>query len=252
MNASTHPEYAACVGLDWADRQHDVCLPPAGGDPRAFRVLPHRPEPMAPWGQALRQRCAGRPIAVGRALRQGPRVGALQPYDCLVRLPVHPPTRAQSRDAFGLRHATDDPTDAARALELVMTPRDTRTALPPQRAAMRALQRLVAQRRTLVADKVRLTHRLTAALKPYCPQILAWVQDQDTVVFWAFLTRWPTLKPAQRARTARLRAFFPEHNGRSPHRIAERLQAIWQATPLTADTGVITPNRLLVEVLVQP
>jgi hypothetical protein len=35
-------------------------------------------------------------------------------------------------------------------------------------------------------------------------------------------------------------------------RCEERLQAIWQATPLTAATGGITPNRRLVEVLVQP
>jgi hypothetical protein len=38
---------------------------------------------------------------------------------------------------------------------------------------------------------------------------------------------------------------------RDPHLIEERLQAILQATPLTADAGVIAPNRLLVEVLGQ-
>jgi hypothetical protein len=179
-------------------------------------------------------------------------VGALPPDDFRVRLPVTPPTRAQSRDACCRSPATDDPTAAELARALVMTHRDNRTALPPHRAAMRALQRLVAQRRTLVADKVRLTHRLTAARKPYVPQRLEWVQAKDTVVFWAFLTRWPTLKHAQRARTARLRAFFQEHNVRSPHRIEARLQALGQATPLTADTGVLTPNRRLVEVLVQP
>jgi hypothetical protein len=133
-----------------------------------------------------------------------------------------------------------------------MTHRDTLTALPPQSAAMRALPRLVEQRRTLVADTVRRTHRRTDALKPYFPQILEWFQDQDTVGCCAFLTRWPTLTHAQRARKARLRAFCQEHNVRSPHIIEERLQAIWQATPLTADTGGITPHRLVVEVLVQP
>jgi hypothetical protein len=56
MNASTLTAYAAFVGIDWADRQPDVCLQAADGDTREFSVLPHRPERMAQWAQALRQR----------------------------------------------------------------------------------------------------------------------------------------------------------------------------------------------------
>jgi hypothetical protein len=110
----------------------------------------------------------------------------------------------------------------------------------------------VEQRRSLGADKVRLTHRRTDALQPDFPQVLAWCKDQDTLVFGAFRTRWPTLKPAQQARQARLTAFFPAHHGRDPHIIAPRSQAIRRATPLTTDRGVIRPNQWLVEGLVQP
>jgi hypothetical protein len=151
---------------------------------------------MAQWAQALRQRCAGRPIAICLELRKGPLVYARQPYDFLVLFPVHPTTLAKSREAFCLSHAKDDPADAELALELLMTHRDKLTALPPPSAALRALPRLVAQRRALVADKVRLTTRLTDALKPYFPQILEWFKDKDTVVFGDVLSRWPTLKPA--------------------------------------------------------
>jgi hypothetical protein len=129
-----------------------------------------------------------------------------------------------------------------------MAHHDRLTALHPQSVAMRTLQRLVEQRRTLVADKVRLTNRLADALTPYFPQVLEWFKDKDTVVFCDVLTRWPTLQQAQQARKARLTAFFHEHNVRYPHIVEERLQA----TPLTFDAGVIGPNRLLVEVLVQP
>jgi transposase len=252
MKASTLTEYAAFVGIDWADRKHDVCLQPAGCDTREFSVLPHRPERMAQWAQALRQRFEGRPIAVCLELRQGPLVSALQPYDFLVLFPVNPTTLAKYREAFCLSHAKDDPTDAELALELLMAHRDRLTALHPQSVAMRTLQRLVEQRRTLVADKVRLTNRLTDALKQYFPQVLEGFKDKDTVVFCDVLTRWPTLQQAQQARQARLTAFFHEHNVRYPHLVAERLQSILQATPLTFDAGVIVPNRLLVEILVQP
>jgi Transposase len=252
MKASTPTESAAFVDSAWADRQHDICLPPAGGNRREFRVLPHRPESMAPWAQALQQRFAGRPIAVCLALSPGPLVCALQPDACLVLLPSTPATLAKDRDAFCLSHAQDDPTDAELALARLLAHRATRTALPPPSAAMRALQRLVEQRRALVADTGRLTPRLTDALKPSCPPVLEWFTDKDTGVFCDVLTRWPTLKHAKQARTARLRACCPEHNGRSPPIIEERLQAILQATPLTSDAGVIAPDRLLVEVRGQP
>ena len=97
----------------------------------------------------------------------------------------------------------------------------------------------------------RITNRITDALKQYFPQVLDWFEDKDTLVFCDFLTHWPTLKQAQRARRARLSAFFREHNVRYPHVIERRIQAILAATALTSDDAVITPNRLLVETLVQ-
>jgi len=37
------PDFAAFVGIDWADRKHDVCLSPAGCDQSELSVLPDRP-----------------------------------------------------------------------------------------------------------------------------------------------------------------------------------------------------------------
>lgn len=115
---------------------------------------------------------------------------------------------------------------------------------------MRMLQQLVEQRRMLVDDVRRLTNRITNALKQYFPQPLEWFKDKDTLVFCDFLTHWPTLKQAQRARKARLSAFFHDHNVRYPHIVEERIRAIMSATALTSDVAVIEPNRLMVEALV--
>jgi hypothetical protein len=41
---------------------------------------------------------------------------------------------------------------------------------------MRALEPLVAHRRRLVDDQVRLTNRLTSTLKNYFPQVLQWIE----------------------------------------------------------------------------
>ena len=66
-----------------------------------------------------------------------------------------------------------------------------------------------------------------------------------------FLAHWPALKQAKRARKATLAAFFREHHVRSVTVIEERLRAMKSATPLTEDVAVITPYRLLVQVLVE-
>jgi transposase len=115
---------------------------------------------------------------------------------------------------------------------------------------MRALAQLVEHRRRVVGDKVRITNRLTSALKNSFPHVLHWFQEKDTAIFCDFLSRWPTLKAAQLARRATLETFFRAHHVRSAEVIAQRIQAIPSATPLTTDAGVIVPNALLVQALV--
>jgi transposase len=92
---------------------------------------------------------------------------------------------------------------------------------------------------------------MSAALKEYFPQVLEWFKDKDTLVFCDFVSRWPTLKQAQRARKARLQAFFHEHNVRYRHIVGQRVQSIMAASPLTSDASVIDPNTLLVISLAQ-
>jgi transposase len=115
---------------------------------------------------------------------------------------------------------------------------------------IRALEQLVEHRRRVVGDKVRITNRLTSTLKNYFPHALPWFQDKDTAIFRDFLSRWPTLKAVHLARRATLETFFRAHHVRYADVIAQRLQAIKAATPLTTDAGVIAPNALLVQVLV--
>ena len=74
----TMDEFAATIGLDWADTKHDICLQAAGAEKREFAVLDHRPESIAAWARALRQRFHAQPIAVALELDKGPIVSALR------------------------------------------------------------------------------------------------------------------------------------------------------------------------------
>ena len=251
MKLSPDQSYAAVIGIDWADQKHDICLKAAGSNEREHSVIVHRPEAIERWACGLRERFAGRPIAVCLEIARGPLVSALQRYEFLVLFPVNPSTLASYRSTFCVSGAKDDPTDAELALELLLRHPEKLCVLRPQSAAMRKLEKLVEQRRMLVDEVRRVTNRMTAALKEYFPQVLEWFKDKDTVVFCDFVTRWPTLKQAQRARKARLCAFFHEHNVRYRHIVEQRVQSIMAASPLTDDASIIGPNSLLVISLAQ-
>ena len=178
MQHQTCEDFAAVVGLDWADAKHDVCLQAAGTKHRELLVLEHRPEAIDAWVQTLRTRFHGPPIAVCLELNKGPSVSALRTYDFLVLFPVNPLTLAKSREAFTPSRAKDDPTDADLQVELLLTHRDKRPPLSPQSPTMRALAQLVAHRRRLVGDKVRLTNRLTSTLKNSFPHVLQWFRTK--------------------------------------------------------------------------
>jgi transposase len=250
MTPPSHDTFAAFVGIDGADAKHDVCLQTAGAAPCACFQLEHTPEAIDAWVTTLRTRFHGHPVAICLELNKGPLVSALHKDDFFVLFPLNPLTRARYREAFTPRRAKDDPTDAARQLALLLTHRDKLQPLAPQSPTMRALAPLVDHRRRVVGDTVRLTNRLTRTLKNSCPHVRHWLQDKDTAIFCDFRSRWPTLKAAQLARRAPLATFCREHHVRYAAVIAQRLQAIQAATPLTTDDGVIAPNALLGQALV--
>jgi transposase len=241
--------FAAFIGLDWADKKHDVCLAVAGTDKRERSVIEHKPAALRAWAEKLRERFGGAPVAVCLELSRGPIVSALLEHDFFVLFPVQPATLARYRNAFTTSRAKDDPTDAEFALELLLCHPEKLSRLEPESVPMRSLRRLVEARRTLVDDRVRITNRITAALKAYFPQVLGWFRDKDAAVFADFVERWPTIEAAQRARKETLDAFFRRHNVRYSATIDRRIEAIRAEEPLTTDPAVILPMRLLVESL---
>jgi transposase len=250
MNNSIDDRFAAFVGIDWADAKHDICLLSADANVPESAVITHSPEAIEEWALGLQRRFHGQPVAVCLELNKGPLVNALCKYDFFVLFPINPQSLARYRTVFSSSGAKDDPTDARLQLDLLCKHRDRLKPLEPQSAAMRELQQLVEYRRRLVGDKVRITNRLTSSLKNYFPQVLQWFSDKDTAIFCNFLSRWPTLQTAQRARRATLERFFSQHHVRYPDIIRERITEIRKAMPMTVDSGVIAPNALMVDALV--
>ncbi len=242
--------FAACIGLDWADKKHDFCLQPTGINDYEFGQVSHTPESINQWALSLQARFQNQPVAICLELAAGPIVYALLKYHFITLFPISPKALAKYRQAFNQSGAKDDPTDAFLQLDYLLKYSEALKPLSPDSKATRILQRLVEDRRRFVADRVRLTNRLTATLKAYYPQVLQWFEDIDTQQFCDFIKRWPTLKQAQCARSATLIQFFKAHGSGRPALMEKRLKAIRRALPLTEDEGVIIPHEKQVTALV--
>lgn len=242
-------QFTAIIGIDWADKKHDICVQDMATGRRHASQVRHRAEDLDDWARSL-QRCYGGPIAVALELSKGPIVSVLQKYDFFVLFPIDPSTLANHRKAFTPSGAKDDPTDAEFALKLLLTHTEYFKPLNPQSVEMRTLMVLVEQRRKLMSDRVRITNRLRNALKQYYPQALEWFDHIDTQLFCDFIKRWPSLEQARRARKATLEKFFREHNMNRKALLESRIGAIKSAMSLTEDEAVIVPYRLQAQMLV--
>lgn len=231
-------EFAALVGIDWADQKSSWCLQRAGSDQRESGEISNQPEAIEQWATVLQERFSGRPIGVCIEQSRGRVVYQLSKFPHLVVFIVHPNMAASFRAALYPSGAKRDPVDAAVLLELLLYHRDRLRRLDPDTPQTRLLAMLVEERRKLVDDKTRYNNRLTNAVKLYFPQLLEWIDDIDSEMGCDLIARWPTLELLQHCHPGTIKRFFTEHNCRSQERIRTRIEQIYQALPASNDDAV--------------
>jgi transposase len=243
-------EIAAFVGLDWADQKHVVTLQEANSDQRQRFTLDQTPEALQSWIQLLRNRFAGRPVAIAVEQKRGALIYALMHVDFLHLYPVNPQTLSQFRKAFYPSGAKDDPVDADLLLEILMTHRQHLRVWIPDDVLTRSIQLLTEDRRHLVDERTALTNQLTAALKIYFPQALEWFGDLHTARACAFLQRWPSLQELKRASSSSIRKFHKAQGYRGEDKLKQLIANITNAQPLTHDGAVVLAGSMKVQALV--
>src|SRR6266487_2262757 len=232
MNTSTN--FAATIGLDWADQKHDLWIRPADGSKAEHVRLEQTPETLHEWVAKARERFGNRKIAIAVETSRGPVISALMAYDFIMLFPVNPKGLKSYRGAFSISGAKDDRTDAQLLEEFVRLHPEKLRALEPDTELTRKLGGLVENRRHLVDERTRIVNQIHATLKTYYPMAAD------------FLVRWPDLDALQTAKPEVARCFFYKHNSRSAKKTEERLAAIQKAKPLTTDPAIIVPARHLV------
>jgi Transposase len=111
--------YAALVGIDWADTKHDFYLRVMGSEQEEYGVMGYLPEEIDQWASGLADRFPGGKIAVCLEQSKGSLIYALLKYDHLVLSPINPRMLAKFRAALAPSGKKDDPADAQLLLELV-------------------------------------------------------------------------------------------------------------------------------------
>ena len=114
------PQFAAFVGIDWADQKHVWGLQAVGSEKRESGELEHTPEAVEAWVGQLCQRFGNRPIAVAVEQLRGALVYMLARSEPLHLFPVPPTMSASMRKALYPSGSKDDPRDADLLLDLLM------------------------------------------------------------------------------------------------------------------------------------
>jgi transposase len=240
-------DFAATLGLDWADQKHDIWLRPADGSKPQHLRVEQSPEAVHEWVAKLRERFGGRPLAVGIETSRGPVISALMAYDFIVIFPINPKALKDYRAAFCVSGAKDDRTDAQLQEEFVRLHHPKLKALQPDTQLTRKLAGLVENRRRLVDERTRFVNQLHSTLKTYYPLAETLLDGKLNLPMAAdFLTRWPDLESLQQAQTKALRTFFHKHNSRGAKIMEERFALLQAAKALTSDPAIIQPARQLV------
>ena len=243
-------EFKCFVGLDWADKKHDVCIQSQDGDTRVFDVIQHTPESIDSWIISLHDKYDGQ-IAIASELDKGPIINALKKYSFVTLFAIPPLMLARYRQTFTSSGAKNDPSDAQYLLELLLNYPNKIKPISYESNELRQLRFLTEQRRFLVGERRRIVNRLINCLKQYYPQPLGWFDHRNTDLFIDFICRWPTLQKLQRARTKTIEQFFISNRCRSKRLIEMRLDAIEHAVSLTDDQAVMSSFQMLAVSLAQ-
>ena len=238
------------VGIDWADREHEVALLTPDGT-LLRETFAQDPVAIRDWVASLATRFPGHRMVVALEQSRGALFAALTPHELLELYPINPDQLANYRKALSPSRAKSDPGDAELLARFVANHHLQLRRWQPDEAATAKLRELTQLRRQLVEMRKGLLNKLKSNLKLYFPLALTCGKDLNTPLILDLLRRWPHLRELQRVHPKTLRRFLHEHGRRNEDQQSEFINNARAAVPLTTDDAIVGPRSLLVQGLVQ-
>ena len=245
-------DYAALIGVDWADKKHDVWVYNCDNANESHNVIENTPECLTEWINELHDTYNGATVAIALEQSKGSLMYALSGHSFIHLYIINPASLAKYRQTFYPSHSKDDPMDARLLMDLLLKHGEQFKRWKPDDEETRKITLLNAERRKSINMRTKLVQRLQSALKSYYPQFLDLVTSTPTTeMACAFILKWPTLKSLQRAKPQTIRSFLYRHNFRCTKRIEKLIADIRTATPLTKDNAIISVLSMTAESLAQ-
>ena len=113
-NERSEPDFAAFIGIDWADQRHAWALQTPTQRTVESGDLNQTPEGVDAWAMELGRRFGGRPIAIALEQSRGALLFMLTKYAHFVLYPIHPNTLVNYRRGFRPSGAKSDPSRIGR------------------------------------------------------------------------------------------------------------------------------------------
>ena len=247
-NKNVNVPYTALIAIDWADKEHQVCLW-AENHPRSYHILEQNPQAIIEWVANLQRDFSGK-VAIAVEQTKGPLIYALMGYAFIDLYPINTATLGRFRSAFSPSGAKDDKLDVDYLMDILMTHRKHLRVWLADDETTRSLRIYAEARKGLVHQIQALINYIRALLKGYYPQALALVGELASPMAWAFLSRWPTLSKLGKVKPMTLRNFYYAHGSRSAKLIDQRIGLIEKAVPLTTDPTIVeTSEQILLHKL---
>ncbi|MFO7943031.1 MAG: IS110 family transposase [Anaerolineales bacterium] len=218
-----------CVGIDWADEKHDVCI----RDLEDRRILSefeitNDAEGVAKFEELVSVFGYARseiPVAIEKP--DGLLVGYLLQQGYVVYA-INPKSVDRYRDRLHVAGSKTDKDDAAVLADILCVDRDYHDPIPDDSALAKEIKAVSRNRQRLVKERTRIENQLTACLKKYYPAVLTLFTDLNSSISRAFLCKYPNGRVAEQASLEDLKEFFDEQGYtwmRKVPRIYEQLQA---------------------------
>lgn len=215
------------VGLDWASREHAVCVVDGIGSVVDRFIVEHSAPGMEDLARRLRTLAAKGEVHLAIERPTGLIVDTLVEGGFTV-VPIHPNVVKATRPRYSAAQGKTDAGDAYLLADLLRTDGHRFRVLTPLSDETKALRGLVRLRDDLVEQRVALANQLRCLLEQFWPGAAAVFADVDSPIALDFLDRYPTPATASTLGEKRMAAFMARHaycGRRSAAELLGRLRA---------------------------
>ena len=240
-----------CLGVDWADKVHQVYVGDQDGTEIAEMKVQETAEGLAEFGRWLDERRAEE-IELWAAIEkpQGRIVDFLLDHGVKI-YPVNPKAADRARDRFRMSQSKSDAFDAYVLSEFLRTDHAHLRALEPNSPQAQELKMLTRDHSRLIRQKTRLLNQIGITLKEYYPRPLEVFGDLETKIALDFLKAYPTPQVLVRLTRRRWNRFAMRDHHLSEGRANELWEKLGQPQLPIPEHVVRAKAKLLLALVVQ-